>query len=380
MTVLGLEDGIVELYPHDPAWETIAADMIQKIKEVLQEDALQIDYAGGTSIRCAWAKPIIDLIVTVPDFSVIETYLPALSKLGIVYIGEVLPLHHLAFIRTEDGKGQTFHIHFAIPESEFRQEHLDVRDLCNNDPLAGRVYCDSKRLYSKGTENVRLAYREGKNNLYVVLRQAGQSRRERLEGKKRGPSFIDDLFLNILASLEKEAIVYADGRDPLLRKELAGNLVRAAERLKLNGVSKQDRVLIAADDITNQLTVILGAAYAGIACVLTDATDAENLEELRARTGARMIVREDFFEDLHSVYEHLKEEAHNERDEVLLVPHEDALLSVSFGDLTAAVETAAQEIREEPDYACYGDCRLTSEAEVIAILASFCSGGTLYIL
>ena len=84
MTVLGLEDGKVALYPHDEAWETIAKDMMDKIREVMKDDLLAIDHDGGTSICCAWAKPIIDIIVLVPDFSVIEKHLPALSKLGMV--------------------------------------------------------------------------------------------------------------------------------------------------------------------------------------------------------------------------------------------------------------------------------------------------------
>ena len=380
MTILGLEDGKVELYPHDEAWETIAKDMMKKIKAVMQDDVLEIDHDGGTSIRCAWAKPIIDIIVLVPDFSVIEKHLPALSKLGIEYDGKILPLQHWGYIRTADGKGKSFHIHFAVPESEFRREHLDVRDLLNSDPLAGRIYSDSKRLYAGRTENERLSYREEKHNMYEVLCQVAQARRERLEGKKTGPSFIDDLFMTILAALEEEAIVYSDGRDPLLRKELAGNLLRAAERLKACGISKQERVLIAADDIANQLAVILGAAYAGIACVLTEETDAEKLEELRSRTSARMILRDDFLEDLHSVRGHLREESHSEADEVLLFPYEDAPLSVSFGDMTAEVEKAAGEIRKEPGYACSTGCRIASRREVISILASLCSGGSLYIL
>ena len=139
MTVLGLEDGKVALYPHDEAWETIAKDMMDKIRELMKDDLLAIDHDGGTSIRCAWAKPIIDIIVLVPDFSVIEKHLPALSKLGIEYDGKILPLQHWGYIRTADGKGKSFHIHFAVPESEFRREHLDTGPRCGADrPRARR--------------------------------------------------------------------------------------------------------------------------------------------------------------------------------------------------------------------------------------------------
>ena len=250
----------------------------------------------------------------------------------------------------------------------------------NEDPIAGRIYSDSKLRYSKGNEDERLNYREEKQNMYAVLCQVAKARRERKEGTKKCPSFLDDLFLTILASLEEAAIVYADGRAPLFRKELAGNLIRVAERLKECGVSKQERILIATDDIAKQLTVILGAAYDGIVSVLTEETDTKKLEEIRARTGARMILRDDFFEDLYSRRPHQPEADHSEADEVLLFPSEDASLSVSFGDITTKTKMAAEKIREEPDYACHGDYRLASRAEIISIFASFISGGSLYIL
>ena len=380
MTVLGLEDGKVALYPHDEAWETIADDMMEKIRKVMKEDLLEIEHIGGTAITCAWAKPIIDLIMLVPEFGVIEKHLPALSELGFEYLGEILPMQHMGVVRTEDGRGQTFHIHIAVPDSPCWMELRDVRDVCSQNPLAGKVYSQSKLKYARGNENVRLAYREGKNNMYAVLRQAGQSARERKEGKKTGPSFIDDLFISILSSLEQEAILYADGRKPLLRKELAGNLIRTAVRLKERGLKKGDRILIASDDVANQLTVILGAAYAGIVSVITSETSAGKLAGLKVRTGARMILRDDFFNDLLSVREHLFEEAHSEEDEVLLFSSEKAPLTVTFSDLNAAIHTASAEIREEPDYACFGDHRLTAETEIISMLASLCAGGPVFVL
>ena len=127
-------------------------------------------------------------------------------------------------------------------------------------------------------------------------------------------------------------------------------------------------------------TAILGAAYDGIVSVLTEETDAEKLEELCARTGARMIIREDFFEDLYSRRPHQPEETHSEADEVLLFPQEDTSLSVPFGEITTAVEMAAEKTREKRNYTCNGDYRLASREEIISIFASLCNGGSLYIL
>ena len=48
MTVLGLEDEKVVLVPHEEEWETIAEEMIGKIKAVMGEDILDIQHVGGT--------------------------------------------------------------------------------------------------------------------------------------------------------------------------------------------------------------------------------------------------------------------------------------------------------------------------------------------
>ena len=154
--ILGLEDGKVALYPHDPAWEETAQETIAEIRTIMKDDALDIQHIGGTSIRCAYAKPIIDIQILVKDFSVVDRYLPQLKAMGIEYMGQILPNQCMGVIRTADGKGQTHHIHFHVPEGEAWQENINIRDICNTDPLAGKVYSDSKLLYAEGNADVRL--------------------------------------------------------------------------------------------------------------------------------------------------------------------------------------------------------------------------------
>ncbi len=362
MTVLGLEDGKVALYPHDEAWERMAEEMIARIRAVMKEDILDIQHVGGTSIRCSWAKPIIDIMILVRDYRIIDKYVPELNQLGIEYLGEMVPGQRLGIIRTPDGKGQTHHIHFAQPDCLGWYEIINIRDFCNTDPLGGRVYSESKRLYSKGNEDVRLNYREEKNNMYVVLRQAGQAMRARQEGKKTGNTFIDDLFMRALASLEGPAIVYSDGRKTIRYKELAGLLVRAAVKLKTLQSMPHFSAAVNIQDIAWGLIVVLGTIYCGGAAVLGDCGDRESVLQ----------IQDDFTDDLMSLREHLAEADHKAEDPAVLFGQPNGSFeSLSFQELSDLVQEAA---KDASDYCVKEDHRLVQKEELISLLASLCAG------
>lgn len=373
MTVLGLEDGKVVLVPHEEEWETIAEEMIGKIKAVMGEDILDIQHVGGTSIPCSWAKPIIDIMIRVRDYSVIDPYIPELQKLGIEYLGEMVPGQRLGIVRTPDGKGQTFHIHFADQNCEGWYEFLTIRDFCNNDPIGGKIYSDSKRRYSKGNEDARLNYREEKNNLYVVLRQAAHARQQRIDGMKTENTFLDDLFWTALTSLEKEPIVYSDGRT-LRYKELTGLLVRAAVKLNIQNIERGTSLLLGTEDPANRIILLLGAMYYGCGVILTDREDTETVQQ---ETGSPLILQDDFLEDVMSLREHLREADHREFDPaVQMIRSDGSILDVRFKEFSDLVQAEAR--RKESEVKINKDHGRDS-TELITLLGCLLRGGVITI-
>ena len=69
---LGLKRGIVELADHDPEWETLAANTIERLRHIFGSVAKDIQHVGSTAIRGIKAKPIIDIAVAVYDFDKVE--------------------------------------------------------------------------------------------------------------------------------------------------------------------------------------------------------------------------------------------------------------------------------------------------------------------
>lgn len=366
--ILGLEDGKVALYPHDPEWEKTAQDTIAKIKDIMGDDARDIQHVGGTSIRCAYAKPIIDIQVLVKDFSVVDRYLPQLNDMGIEYFGKILPDQCMGVIRTADGKGQTHHIHFHIPEAEAWQDIINIRDICNTDSLAGRVYSDSKLRYAVGNEDVRLNYREEKNNMYVVLRQTGQAMKSRNDGLKSGSDFIDDFFYAALGNLENEAV--NDNGQIILYKKLAGLTVRTAVKLKESGITKGSRIMILTEDTAETAAALYGVLYYGCTAVFCKTPyDDAYTEERRKKTGSAAVISHAFFGDIMNYREHLNQIWLKDEDPAWITAEDE---TVSWKALNDAVKQTAAACPENTfGQGCTGETE-----EMIRMLAVLAKGGT----
>ena len=61
---IGMKRGTVYLESHRTEWETTAAETIRIIKNVLQDEAIDIRHVGSTSIKNIPAKPIIDIALS----------------------------------------------------------------------------------------------------------------------------------------------------------------------------------------------------------------------------------------------------------------------------------------------------------------------------
>ena len=75
-------DGPIVLVDYDDAWPARFEREAQLIRDALGERALVVEHAGSTSIPGLAAKPIIDIVLAVPDSSNEDDYVPALEAEG----------------------------------------------------------------------------------------------------------------------------------------------------------------------------------------------------------------------------------------------------------------------------------------------------------
>jgi GrpB-like predicted nucleotidyltransferase (UPF0157 family) len=106
---------VVEDY--NPEWPTWYAAEESAIRAVLADTVLQIEHTGSTSVPRLAAKPIIDIVLLVPDSATEATYVPQLEGLGYTLrIREPEWYEHRCLIRrTEDGAHHSVNLHVHSP-------------------------------------------------------------------------------------------------------------------------------------------------------------------------------------------------------------------------------------------------------------------------
>src|SRR5829696_72460 len=72
----------IELRDYDPSWPQLYAREAARIRSALGERMVRLEHAGSTSVPGLAAKPIIDIVLEVPDAAEEAAYLPALQAAG----------------------------------------------------------------------------------------------------------------------------------------------------------------------------------------------------------------------------------------------------------------------------------------------------------
>jgi len=75
-------DGPIVLVDYDDAWPARFEREARRIRAALGVRALLLEHAGSTSVPGLAAKPIIDMVLAVPDSSDEDAYVPALEAEG----------------------------------------------------------------------------------------------------------------------------------------------------------------------------------------------------------------------------------------------------------------------------------------------------------
>ncbi|MFT2817957.1 GrpB family protein [Leifsonia sp. A12D58] len=132
----GKEKRTIEILDYDEEWATRFAAMSTLISSALGTQLLlSIDHIGSTSVPGLAAKPIIDILVIVPDVDDESTFVPQLVDSGLELRARE-PGHRL--LRTPN---RDVHVHVLSPGSTEIQDYLDLRDWL-------RVSSDDRELYA----------------------------------------------------------------------------------------------------------------------------------------------------------------------------------------------------------------------------------------
>ena len=169
----------VELVPHDPAWTRRYEQERCVIADVLGDAAVEVAHIGSTAVVGLAAKPVIDLMVGVPDLTTVRPAAERLRAAGYAHRDDPDSDNtdrHVFAVRRADGQ-RLAHAHVVVHADTWWREHLAFRDLLRSDPDLRRRYEAHKRELARRHHDDRAAYTDAKAGFVAAALGAGPANR-----------------------------------------------------------------------------------------------------------------------------------------------------------------------------------------------------------
>ena len=132
----------VTLADYDPAWPERFAAEAERIRGALGERAVVLEHAGSTSVPGMAAKPILDIVLGVPDPTAEDDYVPALEALGYTLHIREPGWHEHRLLKPAD---RSVNLHVFAADSPEIARMLRFRDRLRSSPEAFELYLRTKR-------------------------------------------------------------------------------------------------------------------------------------------------------------------------------------------------------------------------------------------
>ena len=164
-------DELGQLFPifivdYNPDWPRLALIESRNIVKAVGKDVVtRIEHIGSTAIPGLCAKPTIDFLLEIFEFTNCDLLIKQLHKIGYHFIPKPEnPKPHMMFAKgySESGiNGQTFHIHLRYPGD---WDEIVFRDYLRSNYDAALNYSDLKRVLADNYVNDREKYTDNKTD------------------------------------------------------------------------------------------------------------------------------------------------------------------------------------------------------------------------
>ncbi|NQX16684.1 GrpB family protein [Rathayibacter sp. VKM Ac-2857] len=160
----GAERLSVGLHEHDDRWAESFREHERRIAAALASVDVAIEHIGSTAVPGLAAKPIVDIVVAVPDITAEEDYLAPLLAAGYrLRVRE--PGHRL--VRTPE---RDVHVHLYGRGDPAIDEYLLLRDHLRRDPADRELYEATKRSLMERSWADMNAYSDAKTEVIEAIK------------------------------------------------------------------------------------------------------------------------------------------------------------------------------------------------------------------
>jgi GrpB-like predicted nucleotidyltransferase (UPF0157 family) len=141
-------DGPVVLVDYDPVWRRLFEREAERIRAVLGDRVVRLEHAGSTSVPGLAAKPIIDIVLVVPDSADEPAYVPALEAAGYVLRIREPDLDEHRMFR---GPDTSVNVHVFSPDAAEIERMVAFRDWLRTHDEDRSLYLRTKQKLAAGT-------------------------------------------------------------------------------------------------------------------------------------------------------------------------------------------------------------------------------------
>ncbi len=154
--------GPIVLVAYDPAWPSLFQREAERIRVALGDAARVLEHAGSTSVPGLSAKPVIDIVLAVPDSADEASYVPSLVLRGYVLtIREPEWFQHRVF----KGPDTNVNLHVFTERCEEIDRMLRFRDHLRTNDADRALYESTKRTLAKKEWAYVQAYADAKGEV-----------------------------------------------------------------------------------------------------------------------------------------------------------------------------------------------------------------------
>jgi GrpB-like predicted nucleotidyltransferase (UPF0157 family) len=139
---LGLErDGRIRIVPHDPRWADAFLREAKMLNDALCESSIRLFHIGSTAIPGIQAKPILDILLSTPSLSSLDSRSAVFEKLGYECKGEYGLEGRRYYVFGDQSTHEAFvHIHAWQEVRPEISNHLNFRDYLRSRPDEAKRY------------------------------------------------------------------------------------------------------------------------------------------------------------------------------------------------------------------------------------------------
>jgi len=132
----------IEVADYDPEWPRLYEREAARIRDVLGARVVRLEHAGSTSVARLPAKPIVDMVLEVPDSSDEQSYVPDLAAASyVLVIREPEWFEHRVF----KGPDTNINLHVFSAGCEETDRMVLFRDWLRGNDADRELYAAAKR-------------------------------------------------------------------------------------------------------------------------------------------------------------------------------------------------------------------------------------------